>query len=266
MTQNFAVKDLRDSIQLGRYWMFSAFIKIQLEHSKTAFSVLWEPITVFFVATVLSTVWSHILGVETPTDYFFYVLVGFALWSLLFAKVVNRAVASLGTRSAELSNSIKPVSSIPLEEMAYSLLNFATVFPFVLGLCVWFFGTSLVQLLIFVYGLFLIFVAGISLSLTLGVLIFFVRDFLQIVKAVMRLGFLVTPIIWKPDRLGEYEYLVWYNPFYSYLDLCRTALMNEAMKYEALVISSSITLALFLLAWATMTMFGERVRRGVFRN
>lgn len=220
----------------------------------------------FFVATVLSTVWSLILGVDSPTGYFFYILVGYSLWSLLFARIINKAVASLATRSGELANSVKPISSLPLEDLAHSYFSFMTALPLIMGLCVWYFGTSLDQILVFSYGMVLICISGISLSLTLGVLIFFVRDFLQVVKAVMRLGFLVTPIIWKPDRLGEYEHLVWYNPLYSYLDLCRSALMNEPMKPEALTISSSITLVLCFMALGTLTMFGEKVRRGVFKS
>ena len=266
MWNNFAINDIAASYRLRAYIAFSAFVKLQLDHSKTKLSFLWEPITVFFVATVLSIVWSEILDVGDHLHYFFYILIGFTVWSLLFAKIVNRGVASLSARSHELSISIKPISSLCVEDVVYGFLNFFTALPFVLIPSFFFFGVSFFQVGFLCFSLVLIAITGISLSLTLGVVAFFFRDVLQVVKAVMRLGFLITPIIWKPERLGEYEYLVWYNPFYSYMHIVRSCLIGDEIEAVAVYIAVCLTVVLALLAFITLSCFGKNIRRGVFEN
>lgn len=102
-----AIQDISNSLSLYRYWKYSALLKLQQDHKKTALSFLWEPLTVFFVAAVLATVWGRILESENRIDYFAYIAVGFAIWSLLFAKLINRGVAALCIRSHELSTSVR---------------------------------------------------------------------------------------------------------------------------------------------------------------
>lgn len=265
MSVKFALNDATQSASLVRYWLYSAFIKLQIEHKKTFLSVLWEPLTVFFVASTLAVVWSQILGIRDPIDYFFYILIGFSIWSLLIAKLINRGVASLSNRSAELTVSAKPISILPLEDIAYSFLNFFTTAPFLLVLSIYYYGFSIGLIGVFILGLILTWVTALGLCLTLGVLAFFYRDVMQLIKAVMRLGFLVTPIIWKPERLGEYEVFVWLNPFYSFIDFCRAPLMGEMPHYNSIVIASCLAVGLIFTGFIVLSLAGEKVRRGVFR-
>jgi len=265
MFSSFATRDLGAGLRLYRFWLYSAFIKLQLDHKRTFLSLLWGPITVFFVATILSLIWSKILGVGLTTDYFFYILIGFSIWSLLISKLVNRGVASLSNRAGELSNVVRPITVLPLEDIGYSFLSYFTALPFILAATLWYFGISVDLIAIFVFGLVLIWTTALGLSMTLGVLAFFVRDVLQIIKAVMRLAFLTTPIIWKPERLGEYEHLVWLNPFYSYIDICRSPLMGHYPHQNSIVIAISLTCALLLLSFVTLRYFGDNIRRRVFK-
>ena len=264
MSIKVAINDLAQSARLTKYWLYSAFIRLQIEHKRTFLSVLWEPLTVFFVAAILSLVWSQILVVEDLFDYFFYILVGFSVWSLLIAKLINRAVASLSNRSFELTTSAKPICLLPLEEIAYSFLNFFTTAPFLLALSIYYYGFSFSAIGLFFLGLLLTWITALGLCLTLGVFAFFYRDVMQIIRAVMRLGFLVTPIIWKPERLGEYEKYVWFNPFYSYIDFCRAPLMGQAPHPNSVFIAFGLSISLILLGFIVLSMAGKGVRRRVF--
>jgi len=266
MLQNFAAKDLIQSMALFRYWLYSAFVKLQIEHKRTFLSLLWEPLTVFFVASTLSVVWSQILEIDDPVDYFIYILIGFAIWSLLIAKLVNKGVASLGNRYLELTTSSKPISILPLEDIAYSFLNFFTAAPFLLLVSIYQYGFSIEFMLLFFAALFITWLTAVGLCLTLGVLAFFYRDVLELVKAVMRLGFLVTPIIWKPERLGEYESLVWLNPFYSFIDLIRAPLMAQWPHDNSIFIAIGLAMTLCVLAFIILSLFGRKIRVGVFNQ
>lgn len=264
MSIGIALHDLATGLKLFRYWGYAALIKVQLEHQKTSISVLWGPLTVFFVAGVLSVVWAQVLDVEKPADYFFYILIGFTIWSLLLSRLVNRAVPSLSRRSGELSHAIKPICIFPLEDIAYSFLHFFITLPFVLAVSFGYFGFSLYLFLVFLVGLVLTSITALALCMTLGIVGYFFRDILQIIKAVMRLGFLITPIIWRPERLGEYEYLVWYNPFYSFIEFCRAPLMGQMPHTNSIIIVFSITAVLAILGLVVMSMSIHTVRLRAF--
>jgi len=266
MIKNFAIKDIIMAFRLYRYWMFCAFIKLKLSHHKTSFSFFWEAVSVFFVSTVLSIVWTRVLEVESPLDYFFYVLTGLAIWSLLISKLINKGVSSLSLRSKELQKSVRPVSILALEDITYSFLAFFSALPFVVAACVFFYGTNINFILLFVIGVVLTWLTAVGLCMTLGVLAFFVRDVLELVKAVMRLGFLVTPIIWRPSRLGEYEHLVWLNPFYSFVDICRAPLIGEWPHLNSLIIASCTSVVLLVLGFVTLAIFGNRIRVRAFSS
>jgi len=258
------VNDLIEGAKLYRFWFYSAYVKLQLEHQKTRLSFLWEPITVFFVAIVISTVWSRILQVESKADYFFYVLIGFSLWSLLIAKLVNRAMSALARRSSELNAVARPISWLYLEEIGYSFLNFFVAFPFIFIASSIYFELGVVGICQLILGLLLVWLAAMGLCFSLGVLVFFFRDLLHIVNAVMRLGFLITPIIWRPERLGEYEYLVVYNPFYSFIDICRAPLMASEPRPESWLIAIGITITLLAMGFLVQAIFNESIRRKIF--
>ena len=127
-----------------------------------------------------------------------------------------------------------------------------------------YFGFSLYLFLVFLVGLVLTSITALALCMTLGIVGYFFRDILQIIKAVMRLGFLITPIIWRPERLGEYEYLVWYNPFYSFIEFCRAPLMGQMPHTNSIIIVFSITAVLAILGLVVMSMSIHTVRLRAF--
>jgi len=153
---------------------------------------------------------------------------------------------------------------LALEDITYSFLNYFTALPFILLLCMYEYGLDLISLLTLLLGLSLIWLTALGLCMTLGVLAFFFRDVLELVKAVMRLGFLVTPIIWVPSRLEGYEYLVWFNPFYSYIDLCRSALLGQTPHINSIFISLTLSVVLNLIGFVVLTSFGDNIRTKVF--
>ena len=90
-----AIEEILGSVKMARYLWASAYLRLKVQYRNSALSYFWEPLTIFFVASVLTTIWSLILEVEDTTKYFTYILVGFGLWNLLFSKLVSRAVLGL---------------------------------------------------------------------------------------------------------------------------------------------------------------------------
>ncbi len=256
-----ASNDLVESLKMFKYLYASAFLRLKVMYRRSFLSLLWEPLTIFFVASILTLIWSQILDIEDKYSYFSYVLVGFGLWNLLFSKLITRAVLSLCSRSKDLVNQVIPISSLSIEETIFCFIGFLLTLPFILVITIPAYSIDIARAAYFLFGLFLIGLTAISLSLTLGIVTFFMRDIKQLVQAVMRISFLITPIIWTPDRLGEYQHLLWLNPFYSYIDICRTPLLGGAPHEYSIFIASGITIILSVLGIVLLGKFDGKIRR-----
>ena len=116
-----------------------------------------------------------------------------------------------------------------------------------------------------IVGLVLILLAAFGFSLSFGIGAFYMGDLQQLVYAVMRLGFLVTPIIWKPERLGEYANWIWINPFFGFLDVCRRGILGQDMDYMSLLVASSISLILLVAGLINLYLFSHGLRQRAFQ-
>jgi lipopolysaccharide transport system permease protein len=85
------------------------------------------------------------------------------------------------------------------------------------------------------------------------------RDIPQIVSSLVQIVFFLTPIMWKPEYLGEQSYLVTLNPFYHLIELVRAPLLGHLpspMNYAAV---SLITLANLLVASVFFVRYRMRI-------
>ena len=54
------------------------------------------------------------------------------------------------------------------------------------------------------------------------------RDIEPTVKSLMPPMLLLTPILWKPEMLGEYSFLIYANPFTYFVGIVRNDLIGLA--------------------------------------
>ena len=94
------------------------------------------------------------------------------------------------------------------------------------------------------------------LTLLLGAFCARFRDIGPIVGSVMQIAFFVTPVIWKPEQLGEGVVNLPFNPFYDLLEIVRGPLLGQPPNLATYVGAILYSLILCVLSWA----FFVRVR------
>ena len=259
------LEDFAATIEMRRFWLYSAFIRFQLEHKNARLGYLWEPIILHFVAGMLALVWSRVLIERDSTDYFTYVLFGFALWTLI-NRLVNKGCNAFISQGRILQFRRLPVSIVAMEQITGCGYNFILLLPFMIGWSIVVFGFSALHILAFLGGLAVVFATAIGFSLSLGIISLFHKDIAQMVRAILRIGFLITPIIWRPERLGENMHLVWLNPFHSFISLCRAPLMGELPPLNAVIISLGICAILAMASLWVVNRYSLNVRKEIFRK
>jgi ABC-type polysaccharide/polyol phosphate export permease len=178
-------------------------------------------------------------------SYFIYVYCGMVIWGGL-ASAVSNLCATLVKNARSITTRSLPIFSYVFEDILISFIPFLLSLPFVF-LAVYLSGyfPSLLGLLTFISGFTLVLLASFGFSISVGLSAFFIGDIRQVITAIMRLSFLVTPVIWKAERLNDAQYLLMLNPFYGFLHILRNSLTGEQI--EMLYVLQALGVTVFLL-------------------
>jgi len=104
--------------------------------------------------------------------------------------------------------------------------------------------------LVSVIGLLLAVLNGLWLSVAFGVIGARYRDLIEVVSAITRLFFFITPIIWMPvDGTGGAlgNFLI-FNPFYHFMEIIRAPLLGNSISPMSWTVVLCITIFGFMFA------------------
>lgn len=251
-----------ETIHLWRFVLYSAVLKVRLRNSGSNLGILWEPLGTFLVSIVLAVVWSKILAIESVFDYFLYVYSGMLIWALISNSVSNLC-ATLIKNSAKLSTKKLGFFVYIAEDLVVSFIPFFLSLPFLI-IAVSIFspnGYTVFSIFFIFFAIIVNALAALFFGLSVGVLAFFFGDVRQVVASIMRLGFLVTPIIWMKDSLGGKENLLFFNPFYGFLDVSRSSLTGLRVELSSLFHSLAVMGVLFVLSVLVAAKFNDKIKQ-----
>lgn len=257
---------LPSSIRLWRYTLYSALLKIKLRNANSKLGLLWEPISTFLVSAVLAVVWVKVLGVSDNEGYLMYVYFGMVVWAAIASSISNLCATLLKNSSKMVT---KPVSmySYIFEDMLLSFLPFLMSLPLIIVILFTVgSGVHLSNFPYLIFGIVNLLVAGFGFAISVGTLSFLVGDVRQLITSLMRLGFLITPVIWTADRLGSYEKYLILNPFYGYLHVIRQALIGGEVKLSYLLQSIVLTLVLVVVGFVMVASFSMKIQERALKS
>jgi ABC-2 type transport system permease protein/lipopolysaccharide transport system permease protein len=85
------------------------------------------------------------------------------------------------------------------------------------------------------------------------------RDIPQIVASVVQIVFFLTPIMWKPEFLGQRSYLVAVNPFFHLIEMVRAPLLGHSPSLENCAAVGTITAINLAIAAAFFVNYRSRI-------
>ena len=244
-------EDIQRSLLLWRFWLKRAFIRVKLNYQGSKLGQTWLYLSLIIVALVIGSVWSILLDKKDWTRYIVYLLCGLPTWQLISAAVNSASgLFSSRTKMADM-----PLSISIFEQWAFGLCQFVLVLPLVLivPLVAGVSGFSnLVYLPLAMLSL-ILWSIGIISIVSIATMMW--QDLRHLIKAIMRLAFLATPIIWEASRLGEYQSYVWFNPFFPVLEFVRYALSGITSDPDVVWITPLYSLAISILGFVLLSRY-----------
>lgn len=257
-------KQISEVLCLWRYFVTKAGYVLKNFYSQTVIGMLWEPFSLFFVAFCISFLWGRVLDESDFIEYFLYILCGYYIWGFL-SGIVQDGITVFNKHNRSIINENKSLLFYVVEQLIQALSKSMLVFPFAL-VCASVLGDanmvlSFLKILVF---FFFVFISGIGFLLIFGALCHFYKDIKLVIQSLMRLMFLMTPIIWKTDRLGDYEKYIWLNPFYVYVETGRSVLMYSEFGSLNLTVLCLQSVFLLVLGFVVLYKFENKLRMKSF--
>lgn len=260
------VKEIYEPIKLWRHSIYLAFINLQQSHIRSKLGLFWEPLSSLFVAVVLSIIWSQVFNISFSSEYFLYVYSGITIWMVLLAPIIRDGSSCLTSKLKTMRSTNFPIIYYVYNYVTKAILSFLVSSFLVIiinGVLSEFHFSSILWITL---SLILVFLTSVGILLFLGIIVLFAGDVKELITSIMRLGFLSTPILWTPDRLGEYSHLVWFNPFYVFLDIFRSSILSLPVNTTSLKIAVYITIGSLILGITTLLLSYKNIKHRVFQQ
>jgi lipopolysaccharide transport system permease protein len=252
----------REDILLGlaRWRLAWALARSDIMHRYRG-SVLgpfWLTLSTGVMLAALGFLYAKLFRMEI-SDYLPWLAVSLIVWNIM-AQIATDACAALTNAEGILRQMPLPYSVQAIRTVLRNALVAAHNLPLIA-----------VVFLVFGYapgwgvfaalpGLALLAVNAFWASLLLGMICARFRDIPPIVASVMQIAFFVTPVMWKPELVGQ-RWAVWLplNPFFSIMEIVRAPLMGGSAPLVAWVAALAYSLLLWGVAQVFFTRFRERI-------
>lgn len=236
--------DIVDGLNMFPLWGRLGWTDILQRYRRSILGPLWLTISMAVMIAALGFLYASLFKMEIDT-YLPFLTIGFVLWQMISGILLDGCTVFIGAEGV-----IKQVN-LPLSLHVYRVLwrNFLTflhnavvIFAVIVIFDVPVEWSSLFALA----GLAILILNGIWVALLLGLLCARFRDLNPIIGSIVQLSFFVTPIIWNPVLIPDKKFILFFNPFFHFVESVRAPLMGGAVPVETWLVLIGIA----VVGWA----------------
>ena len=245
--QRLAVRDLRDAAGLWRLGWTLALLDIRLRYRGSILGPFWLTLSTGLMVAAMGFIYSTLFHLALH-EYLPFLTVSLVLWGFV-GTLVSDACYGFTVAERMIRSVRMPFALYAARIVLRNLLVLAhnTVVIVAVDLIMW--RGPGAEALLAAPALLLWIVDSMALTIMLGALCARFRDIPPIVASVMQMAFFVTPVIWKPQSFGKYQWALPFNPFYSLLDIVRNPLLGEVPDVWIYLSALGYSVALCAAAW-----------------
>lgn len=219
-----ATEDLAAGAGLWRLAATLAWLDLRNRYRGSVLGPLWLTLSTGVMLAGLGLLYAQLFRLPLR-EYLPHLAVSLVVWNAI-AALVNDAAVSLSSQEGIIRQLRLPFTVHLLRCVLRNALVAAHNLPLIAVVflaCGHLPGPEAVLALA---GLVLLAINAFAATMFLGMLCARFRDIGPIVASIMQLSFFMTPIMWKPELLGPWQWLLPLNPFYAVLETVRGPLIE----------------------------------------
>jgi ABC-type polysaccharide/polyol phosphate export permease len=252
-----ALEDLGSGFLNIRIPFKLGWVDLVARYRRTKLGPFWIVLSTGMTILGVGAVWSAILGIKI-SEFFPYLTAGFIIWHFIASAMIEGAVVF--TSQAHIIRSVSlPLTFHVLRLSIRNIFNFLhnmlifAVVAFVFDVPVTWWLLALIPALIFAL------LNQLWVGILLGLLGARYRDIPALIGAVMTVIFLLTPVMWTPDMLGDRRNFVDFNPIAQFLEILRAPLLGQAPDPKAWAIVVGVTITGLVVSFLVLRVWRNRL-------
>ncbi len=221
-----AILDLVKGFAWWRLWSQLGWHDIRKRYRRSVIGPFWLTISTAIWLAALGFVFGRLLGTRDP-EFIPFLSAGFLAWGLISGSILDGCEVFISAEN--FIKQIKVPHSIFVFRVVWrNLIIFAHNIVVFVGVAVVYRIWPGYYLLLLIPGLLLLTVNTVWISIALGLLSTRYRDVSQIISSLIQVFFFLTPIIWKPEMLGDRMVYLEANPFFHFVQLVREPMLGHS--------------------------------------
>jgi len=252
-----ALDDLR--LGFGRWHLPAAlaWLDIRNRYRGSVLGPLWLTLSMAVMVAGLGFLYSRLFNLPLA-EYLPFVMVSLVLWTSMNSIVIE-ACTSLTSSEGIIRQLPLPYTVHALRTVLRNLAVAAHHLPLVFVVLLLLGRAPGWEALPALAGLVMLGVGGFALALFLGMLCARFRDIGPIVGSLMQLVFFLSPIIWKPESLGDRAVWLPLNPVFALMETLRGPLLGTPVPAVIWVSAGLWTLVIVAVSMVFFVRYRGRV-------
>tara|TARA_B100000886_G_scaffold281095_1_gene205175 strand:+ start:1099 stop:1899 length:801 start_codon:yes stop_codon:yes gene_type:complete len=256
---NLAAKDIILTLKNYYIWVYLSSFDLRLKYRRTFLGPWWVVLGIAISATAMCFLWSTIFNLNWK-EYLVYLFSGFIIWMWISQQVIDAADVFSGVTANYIKAYANPPIFYVFRKCFLSFLLFLHHIPLIILVTI---GVNKSLPLDIIYllpgSLFIVFINSILFTANIGMLSARYRDIDPLIKSLMPPMLLLTPVLWKPEMLGEYSSYIYLNPFTYFVGIIRNGMIGLDFDKILWIGSGVITFLQFIIFFILYTRKRDRI-------
>ena len=238
-------------IDFPRMWQFRELLgmlamrDVKVRYKQTVLGATWAIIQPVVMMIVMSLFFGRFAKMDqqvgdVPYPVFLYAAL--LPWTF-FASAVSASTNSMISNAAMLRKIYFPRLIMPIAATGTPLVDYAMAFLVLLALMLWYGVTLNIQMLLLPVLVLLTVISALGVGLLLAAVTVRYRDFRYVVPFMIQIWFFATPVIYPNTMVPQnWQWILPLNPMGGTIGAFRACILNQAIDWQALAVSSVIAL------------------------
>lgn len=219
-----AWRDLMHGLSLARLWATMGWLDVGQRYRRSVMGPLWITASLGLFVLGLGITYGALFR-QPLAEYIPFLSVGMIVWTLLSAFLAEGCMSFIAAE-ASIKQMPAPVCVHVLRVVWRALILFGHNFLVYIAVMILFQLNPGWNILLALPALALIAFNGLGFGLTLGTLSARFRDIPPLMANIIQMLFFVTPILWRPEALGERRIIADLNPLFHLIEVLRAPLLG----------------------------------------
>lgn len=233
-----SVEDLWSGIKQWRVWLLLGWLDLKLRYRRSYLGPFWITISMAVMIYSMGFVYSKLFHMNL-SEYFLYISGGMLAWFLLSTTLIEMMHGFTDAQTFILQLKM-PFTVYIMRVITRNFIVLGHNVIAVLPLLIYFKCVPNFPMVLF--ALVVIAVSMLSIGTLFAMIGARFRDVQQVIASILQVGFLLTPVMWNASMIpGRAILAVYMNPFYYFVELLRSGVLNTHA--PAMVIKGSVMIA-----------------------